>query len=294
MGWLDGLCIILLFISLGALLAWNNDIRHDRKWFAGYYAENVFVIASLDEPLVEKTKSWKANANIQTIMAAGKSINVKGKIILYFSKTGVLPWLDYGTKIVFQKSLQEIRNAGNPGGFDYKRYSLFQQITHQVYLKPGEFEIIDTTSPANIKTHLYSFRKKLLNVFRNNIKGDKELGLSEALLIGYKDDLDKTLVQSYSNTGVVHIIAISGMHLALIYWLINLLLTPLSKRKRWRWLKPILAITILWLFSLLTGASASVLRAAVMFSFIVAADSIVRRNIHLQHPRRFGFLPALL
>ena len=88
---------------------------------------------------------------------------------------------------------------------------------------------------------------------RTNIKGDKELGLAEALLIGYKDDLDKTLVQSYSNTGVVHIIAISGLHLGLIYWLLNLLLKPLSKRKKWRWLRPIIAVSCLWFFSLLAG-----------------------------------------
>lgn len=47
--------------------------------------------------------------------------------------------------------------------------------------------------------------------------GKDELGIAEALLIGYTNDLDKDLVQAYSNTGVVHIIAISGMHTGLIY-----------------------------------------------------------------------------
>ena len=81
-------------------------------------------------------------------------------------------------------------------------------------------------------------REKVLNILRTNIKGDKELGLAEALLIGYKDDLDKTLVQSYTNTGVVHIIAISGLHLGLIYWLLVQLLKPLQRRKYMNWLRP--------------------------------------------------------
>ena len=77
----------------------------------------------------------------------------------------------------------------------------------------------------------------MLTILRTNIKGDKETGLAEALLIGYKDDLDKTLVQSYTNTGVVHIIAISGLHLGLIYWLLLQLLKPLQRRKYINWLR---------------------------------------------------------
>ncbi len=278
LGWLDGATFILLLVSFGALLAWHKDIRHDKKWFANYCSGNAFVIGTLDEPLVEKSRSLKANVVVKYILCNGEKLNVNGKIILYLKKDSSLPALDYGSTIIFYKPLQEIKSAGNPGGFDYKRYNLFQQVTHQVYLKTGEFKVIGKIRGGDIKGLLYSFRKKLLNIFRNNIKGDKELGLSEALLIGYKDDLDKSLVQSYSNTGVVHIIAISGMHLALIYWLLNLLLKPISKSRKWRWLKPIIAVIVLWLFSLLTGASASVLRAAVMFSFIVVADSLSRKT----------------
>lgn len=276
--WLSGISISFLFISLGALLTAFNDIRHNKKWFGNYYTDNTTVIVSLDEPLVEKTKSLKANASVNYIFKDGNAIKVKGKIIVYFKIDSLLPPIDYGSQIIFNKSLQEIKNAGNPGGFDYKRYSLFQDITHQAYLKPGEFEVLDGKEKSRINTFLYAVREKVLNILRANIKGDKELGLAEALLIGYKDDLDKTLVQSYSNTGVVHIIAISGMHLALIYWLINLLMKPIGKRKKWRWIKPVIAIAVLWLFSLLSGASPSVLRAAVMFTFIVLAEGFSKKS----------------
>ena len=90
-----------------------------------------------------------------------------------------------------------------------------------------------------LQQFINSSRTKVLSILRKNIKGEKELGLAEALLIGYKDDLDKTLVQSYSNTGVVHVIAISGLHLGLIYWLLTLFFKPIQKRKL-RWLRPIL------------------------------------------------------
>jgi competence protein ComEC len=84
------------------------------------------------------------------------------------------------------------------------------------------------------------------------VPGEIEAGVAEALLIGYRDDLDKDLVRSYSNTGVVHIIAISGLHLGMIYGLMLLILQPFRKRKWIRWVKPLLILFVLWGFSLLS------------------------------------------
>jgi competence protein ComEC len=154
---------------------------------------------------------------------------------------------------------------------------LFQGITHQVYLKEDEFEILSTANKKRFQEFINITRAKVLDILRTNIRGDKELGLAEALLIGYKDDLDKTLVQSYSNTGVVHVIAISGLHLGLIYFLLTWLFKPLKKQK-FKWLRPIFILTGLWLFTLLAGAQPSVLRSAVMFTCIIFSDLFARKS----------------
>ena len=145
-------------------------------------------------------------------------------------------------------------------------------------MKKGGFIILDKKKQSLFGRILFPIRKKVLSVLRTNIPGEKELGLAEALLIGYKDDLDKTLVQSYTNTGVVHIIAISGLHLGLIYWLFVQVLKPLKRRKISKWLNPVIIISGLWLFSLLAGGQPSVLRSAVMFSCIVLAGSLSRKT----------------
>lgn len=282
---LSGAFATILFLSLGALLTWQRDIRHYENWFGNNYHANEGLIVTMDEPLVEKNKSYKANATVNFIIKDEKKIPVKGKIILYFKKEisgeqadSLLNQLNYGSQIIFNKPIQEIKNSGNPGGFDYKRYALFQGITHQVFLKPGEFELLKTKNETWLNTFLFSVRDKVIHIIRNFIPGEKEQGLAEALLIGYKDDLDQNLVQSYTNTGVVHIIAISGMHLALIYWLLSLLLKPLQRKKNIRWLGPLLIIAGLWFFSLLAGAQASVVRSAVMFTAIVIGESLSRKT----------------
>ncbi len=274
---LNGIFISIIFFCTGSILAWNKDIRNNKEWLGHHYNNDASLVVTLDEPPVEKTKSYKANATVEYLLNDSSVVPVKGKIILYFKKDSSLR-LSYGSQILFKKPLQEIKNSGNPGGFDYKRYSLFQGITHQVYLKPVEFETLNSKNEKWFRKFIYSSREKVLNILRQNITNEKELGLAEALLIGYKNDLEQSLVQSYTNTGVVHIIAISGLHLGLIYWLLGLVLKPLQKTKRIKWLRPVLIIIGLWLFSLLAGAQPSILRSALMFTCIVLGESLSRRT----------------
>ena len=199
--WINGIAICILFFSIGTLLTWYKDIRHDNHWIGNTYKENSVLIATLDEPPVEKTKSIKANATVSYVPEGESTVPVKGTILLYFKKdllagqTGSsIQKPCYGSQIIFKKSLQEIKNSGNPGGFDYKRYSLFQGITHQVYLKQDEFVVLNRKKEKWFAKFLNTCREKVLTILRNNIKGEKELGLAEALLLGYKDDLDQTLV----------------------------------------------------------------------------------------------------
>ena len=275
---ISGLAIIALFISVGGLLAWYKNITNDESWFGkNYTADDALILTLLENP-VEKTKSYKANASVDYLVSKDSAIKTRGTIIVYFKKDSSVSKLEYGSQVIISKSLQEIKNSGNPGGFDYKRYSLFQGITHQVYLKENEFDILPEENKTRFNEFIFDSRKKVLNILRKNIKGEKELGLAEALLIGYKDDLDKTLVQSYSNTGVVHVIAISGLHLGLIYWLLLQATFLLNKRKNIKWLRPVLIIAGLWLFSFLAGAQPSIVRSAVMFTCIVGAEWISRKS----------------
>ena len=275
---LPGIMIGLIFLSLGSLLVWYKDIRHNPSWFGNHYSGNNSISVRLTGIPAEKTNSYKVVATVTAVNCGKKNLSTTGDLIIYFKKDSSVGELDEGSQLILTKSLQEIKNAGNPGGFDYKRYSLFQGITHQVYLKPGEFIVRNEKNKSVLANALNLLRQKTLSVLRKNIPGEKELGLAEALLIGYKDDLDEHLVQSYTNTGVVHIIAISGLHLGLIYWLLIQLLRPLRKRKNLKWLAPVIIICSLWLFSLVAGAQASVVRSAVMFSCIVLSEALSKKT----------------
>ncbi len=274
---LGGAFITLLIIVLGAILTWLKDIRHTQNWIGNKHLSYDYLVFKLQEPLVEKPNSYKAVASIENSFHNKTNVSVKGNVIVYFKKDSSVNNLQYGSIILIKKLLQPIKNSGNPGSFDYKRYSLFQEITHQVYLTPIDFVTLPGKDTKAYKSFIFKSRRWTISVLRKYINGEEEQGLAEALLIGYKDDLDKNLVQSYSNTGVVHVIAISGLHLGIIYWLL-LFITKSLKQKQVRWLRFIIIIAVLWGFSLLAGAQPSVLRSAVMFTAIALSTVLDKRT----------------
>ncbi|MBO9591827.1 MAG: ComEC family competence protein [Niabella sp.] len=275
--WIEALLIAAVLVFLGMLIAACKDVRMRGDWFRHRYRPGMYFGVTLLEQPVEKNRSYKAEAAIRHLLTHDSVIPVSGRIIIYFKKEQEVGRLAAGDQLIFKKEPQEIRNSGNPGSFDYKRYAFMNGVTHQVYLTQNEVSAVPATEKeSGLWLRLYRLRATILNILKRNIHGAKEQGLAEALLIGYRDDLDKDLLQSYNDTGVVHVIAVSGMHLGLIYWLLDLLLSPLRKKRQTRWLHPVLVLGILWVFSLLAGAAASVIRAAVMFSCMLLGKLLGR------------------
>lgn len=275
---LQGIIISLFLIILGLFIAWQKDIRNQKNWYGQNLTDSSFLIVTLNEPPVEKAKSYKALAKIESVINNNSQSTAKGNLLIYFAKDSLSKQLKYGDRIIIGKKLQSIKNTGNPAAFDYARYSAFQQIFHQVYLTQNEWVLLKEKKGTLFKSIIFSTRDYILKTLDHYVPGTDESSLAKALLIGYRIDLDNDLVQAYSNVGVVHLIAISGLHLALIYYFLLWLAARIPFVNKSKITRLILIISCLWFFSLLTGAPASVLRSAVMFSFIAIGISFNKNN----------------
>ncbi|MEO8415128.1 MAG: ComEC/Rec2 family competence protein [Ginsengibacter sp.] len=264
----NGIIITIFMIIAGLFLTWNKDIRNHYDWYGNRYDTSSYILATVLEPPVEKNKSYKALVKVEAIIKKDSAYSATGNLLVYFARDSAMNTIQYGTRIIIKKDLQEIKNSGNPAGFDYVRYCSFQQIFHQCYLKQNEWALLQGPRTNFYKRSIFKTRQFVINVLNQYIEGNDESALAKALLIGYKIDLDKDLVQAYSNAGVVHLIAISGLHLALIYAILLWITGKIPFLKRSKLLRLVVILFCLWFFALLTGASASVLRSAVMFSFI--------------------------
>ncbi len=199
------------------------------------------------------------------------------KVLVYFNNDGVSGQVTGSSWIITDKILQPIENFKSLD-FDYKKFCRLRHIYSQLYLKENEYSIVPYTGTKSALSVLDSLRKKILVVIKKYVPSKSENGLLEALMVGFTDDLDPVLLKSYADTGVIHIIAISGLHLALICQFLQIILFQKGKNKSGRWIKLFVMISCLWGYSLLSGASPSVIRAAGMFSLSLFAKNIFRET----------------
>jgi len=274
----QGLLLHIAMAALGALAVYKQDARNNKDWIGHFYNDTSAVIVTLQEPLQEKPKSYKAEAAISYQKTSNGWQPVTGKIILYFEKSDTAPAVAYGSTLIIKKPLQPIKNSGNPGAFDYERYNCFRGIHYQLFLKSDEYAVLRMQGGNALDRLLFGIQEWVVHLLKKRIPGKEESGVAEALLIGYRNDLDKDLVQAYSNTGVVHIIAISGLHLGMIYGIFVWLFARMKSKTVHRVVKPVVILTVLWLFSLVAGAAPSIVRSAVMFSLIVLGEVLDRKS----------------
>jgi competence protein ComEC len=276
--WVNGLFLHILLFATGVLLLNCKDIRRQTTGINTQYQPGHHVLATIAAPMAETSRSYKTVATVQALLYGDTIQPTRGKILLYFRKHSSVQQFQYGNQLIITKALQLVNNSGNPGSFNYQRYCLFQGMGYQVHLQPGDYIALKVKNENLFKKFLLSTNLYIVHVLQKYIRGEREAGLAEAMLIGYKEDLDKNLLQSYANTGVVHIIAISGLHLGLIYWLLLQLCKLPGKWRLNKFLQPVIIIAGLWLFSCMTGASPSVLRSAVMFTCLVIGQQLHRKT----------------
>ncbi len=274
--WLRSFWLYLLICSCGGLLALLKDLRHDPRYFGPLLHDNDTLLVQLLEPLQERARSRKTIAAVRAVVYRGQVVPAKGKVLLYFEQDSrVAPAC--GDDLLICAKLRPINNSGNPGAFDYRRYCAYKQVFHQAYIRQGHWRRSFSCSAGGTAYYLSAARNWCIRTLQRYIGPGPEAALGAALLIGYRYDLDKDLVQAYTNAGVVHIIAISGMHLALIYTTLLWLLRWWPAHHLSDVLKALVVTGLLWGFALIAGAAASVLRAAVTFSLMAAGELLLRR-----------------
>ncbi len=264
-----GLFISLLFLLIGAFHFQKTNQNSKSN------VDLVKRIGAGDDLRIFRTKSapkfknHTCKVNMEWILVStGQKING----IAYFKDSNNLPEL--GDVISISNELEAFSNPTNPGQFNYASYANGNDLYFSVFVDNwynSELEI-----PLTLKDKFSALREYLLGIIGLYIHGD-EFSISSALVFGEKASLSPEIKEAYSGAGAMHVLAVSGLHVGLVYLFLKYLLSFLNRTRKSQILKTLIIIALIFIYAGITGFSPSVTRASFMFS-LIAVSGLLRRS----------------
>ena len=160
------------------------------------------------------------------------------------------------------------------GDFDYGRYLRLQGLVGSAWAYRRNWQIVGHQPLRGLRAQAEQCQRRLHQRYAYLGLEDKERGIISALTLGYREELDPRVQQSFSASGAMHILAVSGLHTGIVWGLIVWLLTlgglakPQYEQRLWRTMLTLLTLLALWVYAFVTGLSPSVMRSALMVTIL--------------------------
>ncbi|MEP7170593.1 MAG: ComEC/Rec2 family competence protein, partial [Bacteroidota bacterium] len=270
--WIYGVSLNLCILLIGIALTYFNTDRNYENHFS-YSINTTEYIGVLVDQLHEKKNSYKTIVEIKSVRSVdGGWTHVNGNVLVYLAMDTVASKLKYGDEIIFSSTPKEVTLPKNPEEFNYKRFLSFHNVYHQVYLPNDKWKALDYNDGNLFRKYSFDLRDRLVEIFKTKIHHEQEYGVASALVLGYEDNIDAELINAYSSAGALHVLSVSGMHVAIIFFVFNWMLSWMDKNKWLRHLKFFVLLLFIWFYAMLTGFSPAVLRSAVMISVVIIGN----------------------
>jgi competence protein ComEC len=266
--WLRYSCVMLALVCGGALTeAWHRPgppPEIDAGW-----KETVILSGCVVEPTILSP----GREQFTLELAPGARARVSQSL----ADDSPVPRLAYGQRVEIEGRARSPHNFNNPGSFDYAAYLARQNIYWTATMTRGS---IPTILPGRCGSlffaFIYSLRSAALDRLENLYQGDSyATSMMQAILIGETAGLQRVWTENFRRTGTFHALVISGVHVTVLAGVLLFLLRLCAIQEL-----PALAFTAMaaWLYALVSGLSAPVVRAAGGFTLFLAARFLFRRT----------------
>ncbi len=272
-----------LLIIISILLGFSITNFHFSKPFSAEEEEYLlhhkhWCVTIVEEP-IEKKRSYKLIVRIEKSLE-GK--NIENKALLYIQKDSLSKQLHYGDRLLIATSFSWVEKQRNPNAFDQQKYLRRKGIYLTGYVASEGWKKIETASVNPIKKTALKIQQILATHFAASGLAGEEYDIITAILLGADETMDAELKSKYASAGVSHILSVSGMHVGIMFMLVNFILRPLNYSRKTKVLKAIIILLFIWFYATVTGLSPSVQRASVMFSF-ATCGTLLQRNTNIFH-----------
>lgn len=272
--------IYLLFVFLAFETTYLQNEIHIKKHYTKIIKEESkthYILAAVSSTPSETTNKTKIPVDIESISEDGENWQaVRGKSIIYIPKQRH-DQLQFNDRFIIKSSFIEIHEPVNPYEFDYSAYLKRKNIFHVVYLNDNE---------ALIKLRKKSFswyqfgdylQLKVIEILKESGLNQLSFSICTALLVGYDDEIDQDTLNSFSHSGTLHVLSVSGLHTGIIYGMILFLFQIFDKEDRYKKVKCYTTILSLFTLVCITGFAPAVLRASLMLSIIIIGKTFFKQ-----------------
>lgn len=223
-----------------------------------------------DEP-VGTEKSFRSTLLIKTFR--GDSVNpVNIRVMAYFSKDRLSEELKPGDMVRAKSVLKEFEEPENPYEFNYRKWMEHREVVLKTYLKSTSWYKVG--NKKGLRSWISELRHRVIYIYEKSGIRNDEMAVLSALTLGIRENLPAKIEESFAISGAMHVLAVSGLHVGIIFMVLNVLLSFTRKFRYGRHFRTILIIIFLWIFAFLTGLKPSVVRAVFMFSVIQTGQGL--------------------
>lgn len=263
---LFGMGASVLFLMLGV---WNYSWARGETEYAWPTEKRLYEARVVALPRARE-RSTLCEIEVMAVWNSSVWDGVGRKVFAYMEPCGDVEALLPGDILCFKGSVRIPQNFSDSLAFDYARYVTMQGAAGTVYIPHGHWQRLEKHEPT-LRERLLRLRSRLLQRYKASAFGDDVLGVLSALTLGDKRGLSNEMRAAYSDAGAAHVLALSGMHVGIIYGMLAFVSRGLFRRRSLRWVRELFILVVLWLFAMMVGMSASVVRAVAMCTLYILA-----------------------
>jgi competence protein ComEC len=271
--WLGGALMHLVLFIGGWICVINYNELNANNHFSKTPSDFLIVKITSEPRLSNGIIRFTAEA--EQNIKGNHSKQVTGNLLIAI-KDSAADDLYYGDKLLVPGSFRSIAPPANPAEFNYKRYLANQNIHFQEFLYAGQYFRVKRNTGNALIAYALRQRQHLVDELKLNMHNPEAIAVASTLILGYKADLSNDVLQAYSKTGTIHVLSVSGAHVAILYILLELMFGFMVRFKYGRTIKTILITLIIWYYAMLSGFSPAVCRAAFMISMVIIGKTYNR------------------
>jgi len=264
---------IIAFYFLGAVEFSVLDNINSNK-YVDYNGKEVEIRGVIsEEPQVKDLKTIYT-VKTQQVLYDKNAKNIKGKILITVPRNNNEQILEYGRKIRVVGQINLPSGKRIEGGFDYKKHLAKSGVSASMFARSQSIHVEEGFGGSFIVRIGLELRKRIVDSVYLSLPKE-QAGLMSGMLIGYTEGMGERTEEVFSNAGLSHLTAVSGMNVAFIAFPLVFLFKKLGLGQK---ISNILIILVLILFIFITGFSPSVSRAVIMAIVLLIGQLITRET----------------